>query len=242
MINHSWGYLEVLLGPQQAQGWQRHRERSVDVRRESVSDVGSPVGAWDRRSLQSSPWQLDVLSVLLEVTLQTCHLTDSAPVKALVKWPSCSSKSSAVVVPRCWCARRTPSTALCIPSATQKKTQRVHQGEQGCGQHLQQVLRRLLVRSFLPGHQLQLSTLTQHSLRHEVLPQPRDAASLTTAAAEVWFAGMVKLCSEHQHFTAGGEQPQTVWTWFHTLSCATHSDKFPLSIPCMPARLPLVWP
>lgn len=33
-----------------------------------------PVGAWDRRSLQSSPWQLGVLSVLLEATLQRCAI------------------------------------------------------------------------------------------------------------------------------------------------------------------------
>lgn len=76
MINDLWGCLVVFLSSQQAQEWQRHWERAADVSREDVtmSQVGPLVGTWDRRSLQNSPWQLGVLSVLLEATLQRCAI------------------------------------------------------------------------------------------------------------------------------------------------------------------------
>lgn len=48
------------------------------------------------------------------------HLTEmhySTPVEASVRWPRFSSEAS----PRCWCARWTPSTALCVPCSTKKK-------------------------------------------------------------------------------------------------------------------------
>lgn len=65
------GVLGVLPKPSASTGVTKAQGKSSGCQ-QRIS-VG-PVGAWDRRCLQSSPWQLGVLSVLLEATLQRCAI------------------------------------------------------------------------------------------------------------------------------------------------------------------------
>lgn len=93
--------------------------------------------------------------------------------------------------PRCWYARM-PSAALCLPNATQK----VYQEKQDWTMLTAVLVStwRLLIESFLPGCQLQLSRVAQHWSKCEVLTQP-----LTLLPCCPWWQQQLQqLCGGHE--------------------------------------------